>query len=227
MEIGERDYAATNWTVKNLLELKNARRVRIDGNLFEHNWVQSQNGFAILFTVRNQDGTAPWSVVEDITFTNNIVQQVANGINILGMDDNHISQRTQRIRIANNLFRDLGGRWGEGDLLQLLDGTRDIAFERNTAVNEARILRGDGAPHLGFVFVKNIVVHNEYGIVGTDQPPGVASLNHYFPDAIVVGNAVVGVGRVVPRVQCLSARIQPGFRKSRHRGGRACRRGSD
>ncbi len=43
-------YEGTDWVVKNLLELKNARNVVIDGNLFEHNWADDQNGFAILFT---------------------------------------------------------------------------------------------------------------------------------------------------------------------------------
>ncbi|MBI2122939.1 MAG: hypothetical protein HYT96_02125, partial [Armatimonadetes bacterium] len=46
----------------------------VDGNLFENNWQDAQGGTAILFTVRNQDGGAPWSVVQDVTFTNNIVR---------------------------------------------------------------------------------------------------------------------------------------------------------
>ncbi|HKG22692.1 MAG TPA: hypothetical protein VKC34_12405, partial [Blastocatellia bacterium] len=68
---------ATRWSVKNIFELKNARRVLVDGNLFENNWVDGQNGTAILFTVRNQEGTAPWSVVEDVTFTNNVLRHTA------------------------------------------------------------------------------------------------------------------------------------------------------
>ena len=56
---GDPTFEGTEWAVKNLFELKNARRVLIDGNLFEYNWPQAQNGFAILFTVRNQDGGAP------------------------------------------------------------------------------------------------------------------------------------------------------------------------
>ena len=91
------EFEGARWSVKNLLELKNARRVIIDGNLFEHNWPDSQNGFAILFTVRNQDGGAPWSVVEDVVFANNVVRRVGSGINILGHDDNHTSQQTSRI----------------------------------------------------------------------------------------------------------------------------------
>ena len=37
-------FEGTQWSVKNLFELKNARRVRIDGNLLEYNWPQAQNG---------------------------------------------------------------------------------------------------------------------------------------------------------------------------------------
>ena len=45
-----RAFEGTAWSVKNLFELKNARRVLVDGNLFEYNWPHAQNGFAILFT---------------------------------------------------------------------------------------------------------------------------------------------------------------------------------
>jgi hypothetical protein len=61
-KIGHLAYAGKPWTVKNLFELKNAQRVLVDGNLFEQNWTHAQNGVSILFTVRNQDGGAPWSV---------------------------------------------------------------------------------------------------------------------------------------------------------------------
>ena len=48
--------------MKNLFELKNAQRVLIESNVFEYNWAESQNGFAILFTPRNQGGgrRGPW-----------------------------------------------------------------------------------------------------------------------------------------------------------------------
>src|SRR5207245_4130204 len=117
-------YEGTAWAVKNLFELKNARRVLVDGNLLEYNWPHAQNGFAILFTPRNQDGGAPWSVVEDVTFVNNVVRHTANGIHLLGWDNNYPSEQTKRILIQNNLFDDVGGpRWGGlGRLFQLIDG---------------------------------------------------------------------------------------------------------
>src|SRR5260221_3900773 len=67
-------FEGTAWTVKNLFELKNARRVLVDGNILEHNWAHAQNCFAILCIVRNQKGSAPWSVVENVTFANNVVR---------------------------------------------------------------------------------------------------------------------------------------------------------
>src|SRR5262245_49835059 len=60
--IGDPSYAGTPWGIKNLFELKNAQRVLIDGNIFENNWAHGQTGFAILFTVRNQDWASPWYV---------------------------------------------------------------------------------------------------------------------------------------------------------------------
>ncbi len=44
---GDPSYAGIAWTVKNLLEFKNAGRVLVDGNAFEHSWVHAQNGFAV------------------------------------------------------------------------------------------------------------------------------------------------------------------------------------
>src|SRR5436190_1046919 len=77
-------YAGIPWVVKNLAELKNAQRVLLDGNVFEHVWPAAQIGFAILFTVRNDDVIAPWSVVQDVTFTHNILRHVGGGVGVVG-----------------------------------------------------------------------------------------------------------------------------------------------
>src|SRR5262249_51405411 len=103
--------SGTRWNVKNLLELKNAQRVVIDGNVFEYSWAANQTGYAVLFTPRNTDGTAPWSVVRDVSFTNNVIRHAAGGISVLGEDDILGSQRTSNITIRNNLAYDLSGAW--------------------------------------------------------------------------------------------------------------------
>lgn len=101
------------WTVKNLFELKNARRMIIDRNLFENMWGfeygAAQNGIAIVLTVRNQDGTAPWSTIEDVKFTNNIVRRAGGGVNILTSDYSFPSRTMKNMLFANNLFENIGG----------------------------------------------------------------------------------------------------------------------
>jgi GT2 family glycosyltransferase len=208
------DFEGTPWTVKNLFELKNARRVVIDGNLFEYNWPDAQNGFAILLTVRNQSGNAPWSVVEDVVFANNLVRHAAAGINILGRDDNYPSEQTRRIAIRGNLFVDIGGRWGSGRLFQLLDGTLDISISHNTAFQSgSAVFGGDHAPHAGFVFENNVVLHNQYGISGSGTGTGRPTLERYFPGAVVRRNLLVGGDATIyPRDNFFPATLdQAGF----------------
>lgn len=185
------------WSVKNLFELKNARRVLVDGNLFENNWVNSQNGFAILMTVRNQQGGAPWSVVEDVRFVNNVVRHSANGVYILGRDDNYPSGQAKRIHIGNNLFDDIGGTtWGGGGILfQLIAGPADVVIDHNTGFHTYNAIMAEGAPAPRFVFANNIVQQNQYGIIGTGTGPGMPTLSTYFPGAVVTGNAIVGADK--------------------------------
>ena len=190
---GDPSFEGVEWTVKNLLELKNARRVAINGNLLEYNWPQAQNGFAILFTVRNQDGGAPWSTIEDVTFTNNLIRHVAAGINMLGRDDNNQSQQAKRIAIRNNLFLDVGGSWGNGRLFQLLDGVSGVTIDHNTAFQTGGIVfGGDHAPHPAFVFQNNVVMLKENGVIGSSAGEGNDTLKRYFPDAVFRRNIIIG-----------------------------------
>ena len=189
---GETGYQGTNWQVKNIFELKNAQRVLVEGNLFEYNWAEAQNGYSILFTVRDQDGGAPWSVVQDVTFKDNVVRHVANGINILGQDDIHQSQQAKRILIANNLFEDVGGPWGNGNLLQMDNGSADVTFTHNTALQTGTLVYGDGKPDSGFSYTNNIALQNQYGMIGTNHAPGLSSINAFFPGAELQRNAIVG-----------------------------------
>ncbi len=77
------------WSIKNLFELKNARNVDISFNVFENNWVSSQNGTAILFTVRTcEGGNYPWAVVENVSFTHNVVRRAeGGGVVTMGQDN--------------------------------------------------------------------------------------------------------------------------------------------
>lgn len=186
-------YAGVRCSVKNLLELKNAQRVLIDGNVFENNWVDAQNGFAILFTPRNDEGTAPWTIVQDVTFTNNIVRHSAGGINLFGKDDIHPSQQTKRVKISNNLFDDIGGsQWGRnGAFFQVAD-TPDVLVDHNTVMHSGNVITAYGGPSINFFFTNNILRHNEYGVIGDGIGSGNPALKQYFPAAIFSKNVLVG-----------------------------------
>jgi hypothetical protein len=106
---------ATKLTVKNTLELKNAQHVLIEGNIIEQSWVDGQTGFCLAFTVRDQDGGAPWSTISDVEVRYNVVRHCDQGVTILGLDDIinpktgllNVSVRMANIRIHDNLFYDL------------------------------------------------------------------------------------------------------------------------
>jgi hypothetical protein len=151
--------------VKNAFELKNAQRVLFDSNTIENVWLNAQNGFAIVLTVRtSQSGNI--AVVSDITITNNVLKNVTSGFNTLAKDDtcgnttyplctNPGSEA--RVVIYNNLmtFYDptiVGGSRNEA--WQLADGTdkvspgctvtpyctgvpSNIVFQHNTMISAA------------------------------------------------------------------------------------------
>ena len=128
----------TRWTVKNLFELKVGERVRVHGNLMEHCWKESQTGFAVLLTPRNQDATSPWVYVRDVTFTGNLVRHAGAGVQIEGYDTNATSAQTRRITIAHNIFDDINSvRWGgSGRWIQIGNGPSDLTVDHNTVLHD-------------------------------------------------------------------------------------------
>lgn len=192
--IGSPGYAGIPWSVKNSFELKNSQRVLVEGNIFENNWTQSQNGYAILFTVRNQDGAAPWSVVQDVTFVNNIIRSVAGGFNMHGTDDLQQSLPSRRIRISNNVLIDVdGARWtGPGVAFQLNGGPDDVIIENNTVFQTGNLIAAAPPTSDGFIYRNNLTMHNEYGVKGDGQGTGLQTINAYFPGSVFMKNVLVG-----------------------------------
>lgn len=179
------------WIVKNLFELKNARRVIIDGNLFERNWAHAQQGYAILFTVRNDQEIAPWSIVEDVEFTNNILRHTGSAINILGRDYIYPSQQASRITIKNNFIEDVNNTtWGGNGVFLQVTEANGVVVDHNTVLHSGNIVNGYGVPTTGFVFKNNLMNHNEYGIFGDSVGLGNNALNVYFPNAVVQKNLI-------------------------------------
>jgi hypothetical protein len=194
-------WRSQKWQVKNAFELKNARRVLIEGNVFEHVWAAAQTGYAVLFTVRNQDGRAPWSVIEDVTFRYNIIRHAGAAINVLGYDNLHPSQQTRRMRISHNLIygidKDVWG--GNGDFIQLGAMPRDITIERNTIFHDGIALRvyGGKTPSGGYqieglAFRDNVQKHNTYAVKGEGTNTGNPTITKFLPGVIFERNVLAG-----------------------------------
>ncbi|HEX6973417.1 MAG TPA: hypothetical protein VF147_03395, partial [Vicinamibacterales bacterium] len=188
------------WQVKNLFELKNARRVLVEDNLMEYAWREAQVGYAVLFTPRNQDGQAPWVTVQDVTFRRNVIRHAGGGMQIVGEDSNHPSGSTERVTISDNVFEDIDAKaWGgPGHFLLIGEGVSDITIERNRVDQSGNILMAYGGTDdkarvmRGFVFRDNIVRHNAYGVHGANRAPGKDTLSWYFPGAVFTGNTIEG-----------------------------------
>jgi hypothetical protein len=191
--------ANSPWTVKNLLELKNARRVLIEGNVLENNWLAAQTGYAIVLTPAN-DGRAPWTVVSEVVMRRNLVRHVASGISILGFDYHAPSQQTRHLEIRHNLFYDVdGSRWGgDGRFLLIGDEPADVVVDHNTVIQSGSILQmygrqnGRARPIQGLQVTNNLALHNEYGIIGDNAGIGRSSITEYLTREEIRGNVFAG-----------------------------------
>jgi hypothetical protein len=175
-------------THKTHFELKNAKNVLFTGNYLENNW----EGSAFRITVRNQDGGAPFSTVEDVVVKDNVVNGAGEGFNILGKDDTHPSQTMKRLTITNNLFLNIGGQaWdGSGYFIQIADG-ENILIANNTVFNSGNIATFYGTMPRDLTFRDNIMGHGLYGIHGIGDMKSAKSI---FQNNVFVNNLRVSSG---------------------------------
>jgi hypothetical protein len=184
------------WTVKNILELKNARRVTIEGNVFEHNWQQGQTGYAIVLTPRTEAGKMKWAVVEDILFVRNVIRRSGAGVNILGTDGQY-GGKARRITFKDNIFEEIDyKKWsGEGRLFQVLQGPEDLTIDHNTFVSnnvKAAVMFAGTKPAVRFVYKNNILPHGDSGVFGSGSSTGATALKEYAPGHVFVKNVLAG-----------------------------------
>ena len=182
-------------TIKCAFELKNARNVRIIGNIFENTF----DDMAIRLTVRNQNGTAPWSVIEDVVFQNNIVRNSGGGINFLGRDDSYPSAMMKRVQVVNNLFENLDAqRFGSDGRFITVAGGEDITVANNTVFHDGNVITAHGEASKRFVFRNNIFSFNKYGFSGGDGETLKVFFPKYFSGGVFTDNVFVN-GRNIPK----------------------------
>lgn len=195
-KVGDPSYTGYHWTVKNILELKAVVNAVVDGNVLENNWVDAQDGMAVLFTVRNQECTAPWSTVQNVTYTNNTLKNAPGALNLLGMDNEvtaafgkcnpaSTSVRGTGLNISNNVFYNI-----RGTFLQL-NGFYNVTVDHNTSFQGGNTYTLYGEQSLGYVSTNNLTIENPYGIYGDGGYLGTAGLTQYTPSFVFSKNLMV------------------------------------
>jgi hypothetical protein len=193
-------WQAAKIPAKNAFELKNARRVLVEGNTFEHVWVSGQDGTAILLKSVNQEGSCPGCVTEYVTFRNNIVRGASHGVAInaaeTGAKGLPAPRPVNHVQIENVLFEDIGSRqWGSegGKLLRVFGPVSYLSVTHITArSNPGSILQPrdpvDSNPNLTFRY--NIVERLNYGI-GAGSDEGTKTLSRNFAPYSYGQNVIV------------------------------------
>jgi hypothetical protein len=189
------------WTVKNLFELKSARRVTMEWNLLEYNWVDGQAGSAVVLKSVNQGGGAPWSVVEDVAIRYNIIRHSGSAFNIHGGGNpGRPTQLTRGIVIEHNLLYDISGEtWGgHGAFILVGGGAADLSIDHNTVIQDGTFVQVSGSaraqrdPVPRLRLTNNLALHNTFGIKGDGRATGKDTLAVYFPDADIRRNVLAG-----------------------------------
>jgi uncharacterized protein (TIGR03437 family) len=184
---------STGSAPKGFMELKMAKNVTIDGNIFD-GWMSS-----ITLTARNQGGSLtsggfPWSGLFNVNITNNWFKRVPNWDRIYSspiggplLQDNEFSDvRSGPILIQNNLF-DMGVE----EIFASMASADNVSVIHNTYPGSPTSLGGKSlvfahsASSNNLIFRDNIVSNNEYGMNCQISGGGC------FPGLSMNGNVVI------------------------------------
>lgn len=198
------EWKGNGYTIKNLIEFKSCIDCTIDGNVLENNWGnEGQAGAAVVITVRNQDCHAPWSTIQNGSFTNNIVRNSVGVFNFLGKDneaeptyiengkpkcgdvgESFGSVRGNAFLVANNVFDKITGSF------ITINGFYSVTVENNTdlqtCVEGCNTATFYGEPSQNYIHRNNVHDEKAYGLAGDAGKP----MSFYAPNGVITGNVV-------------------------------------
>ncbi len=188
-------YDGLAWVIKPLIELKSAQRVLIEGNVLENSWLWP----AFVADAFNQDGSAPWSTVQDVTFQHN---EIKNAIAVFQAWAG--STPVKRIKVFNNnatgiryrIYAPVGPSYAVGTFFYLINA-EDVWIEHNTG---QPMDRGTGCIEGGTVNPRLTIRNNVFGyghggfLVAGSWRNDNAAIAAAAPDFTIAKNALVNFG---------------------------------
>jgi hypothetical protein len=207
-------WLTSTWSVKNLLEFKLGIRALVAHNRFENNWAESQTGFSLLVTPRNEFNSFPQAVTKDITVTGNLFVNAGQGMAIAGIDDGdgvagRTSQRTERVLIRDNVIQvTMLAKSGKADgrIFMVTGGPIDLTIDHNTAFtpnsgnSSAQVtdnLYGRSTttsiPADRFSFTNNLISNGTYSWWGTNTGTAVSTMATHYTNSVLTKNAFIDI----------------------------------
>jgi hypothetical protein len=189
------------WTKKNLFELKNARRLLIEGNVFDGSWIDAQVGYAFLLKSANQSGRCNWCVSRDITIRHNIIRNAGAGFNILGREGGNpypVGELLNRLLVEHNVLENInvGPFTGDGTMFQILNNPSDITIRHNTATTTGSqkvvLTLGNKPSVTNFDFSRNVYTLGRYGMYSSKFGSGEVALGAASGSVTATRNVVIG-----------------------------------
>lgn len=200
-------WLAAGAQLKNGLELK-----CIDGFVFTDNIVEyagpAQGGYTLVLKSANQDGTAPFTVTQNVRIERNIFRHGGGGASFVGQDGSNPAIKMNHVEIRNNLFEAdpttaPGGGDGRGFIFQ--SAVDHLTLEANTLTgkNLAAEMYFVGPPPTALVLknLKGILPKTSlYGVKIDADGSGLPAVQAWAPDAVIQVTATDtgGVGYPVP-----------------------------
>jgi uncharacterized protein YjdB len=187
------------WQRKNLMELKNAVRVLVEGNVFDGAWADAQTGWAIIFKSANQSGGCLWCRTTDVTFQRNLIRNAGAGINVAPKGSNTSDTTARRILVSETVMDNIGVGAYTGDRrgIQLLRETAFITIERTVLTgNLAASMMLDVSPGTQApVFRENVWTRGQYGVIATGTSSGTVALDKGAPGWSWSNMAMIGAAQ--------------------------------
>lgn len=173
-------------TVKNLFEIKAGRRIRVSNTRMKNSWTSGQDGYGILLTVRNQDGSAPFSDIQDIIIENCELDNLGAGIQILGQDYSNPSGMLKNVTVKKTKFTNINGANGSGRQVFISRGSQNLLIDTcefyGTKLNSAFNFDDPTQLNKNFNVTNSLFQEGDYGIFGTGAPNlGEPALAMYAP----------------------------------------------
>jgi hypothetical protein len=192
-----------SWVVKNLFELKSARRVLFEGNTLQNCWRDNNvndTGYGAISLTASPSDSGAWATVEDVTIRNNVMSHTQSVFNILG--NPAYNESGKGVTIENNLFWDIS--WPAYGNDQFNDSPSNhgsfvkisqmpnVTVDHNTVDQSGNIVWVYGGALTGFVFTNNIVNYNS-GIAGGDGTTlNNQTIQNHFPNVTLSRNIMIG-----------------------------------